>query len=176
MSHRLVTYQPRTRLAVCYKTEPTLYCERVLLSHLQGDVYILLTPDREIIEENLSTGGDSGIVAVRRMRADGTVLGAKDSDCYTFDISDAGPITDQDIGDWIDEAEYLYGLSRVEPEAHANDLPNNLLAAAIARAERGGNNFMAAVAIRHLRVIQQLLTTPIFKITWSSQQTTSLTS
>ena len=147
MALRLVSYQPKTRLAVCYKTEPTLYCERVLLSHLQGEIYILLTPDREIIEENLSTVGESASLSVRRMRADGTALGAKDSECYTFDISEEGPLSESDIGDWISQAEYLYGLTRKEPEPPVEDVSNNLLADAIARAERGGNSHTLPAAV-----------------------------
>ena len=76
--------QAGRRLAVKIVGDNTLWHERIVLSHLAAAEYLLLSPDLEIVQEDLAVA-NGFILAVRLARPDGTIQGVDPSHFYGFE-------------------------------------------------------------------------------------------
>ena len=77
-----------------YSTDPFLWHERIALKQLQGSQWLVLTPDRDIVKENVAVPGTGAIAAVRMVRDDGSFLGKGNLDVFNFGDSDEGDLDD----------------------------------------------------------------------------------
>jgi hypothetical protein len=98
---------PGKRMVLKYSTDPTLWHERIALRQLQGSLWLLLTPDRDIVEENIAVPGSGAVAAVRILREDGSFLGQGGIDIFRFTDSADGELPDGEIDEWIDECDNL---------------------------------------------------------------------
>eukprot|EP00929_Paragymnodinium_shiwhaense_P118871 TRINITY_DN90771_c0_g1_i1.p1 TRINITY_DN90771_c0_g1~~TRINITY_DN90771_c0_g1_i1.p1 ORF type:complete len:382 (+),score=41.44 TRINITY_DN90771_c0_g1_i1:318-1463(+) len=72
------------RLLVAYTDEPELYHERVVLAHLRGARYLIVTPDEDVYEESYEVSNED-IEAVRILPREGLPEGVVAADCYRFE-------------------------------------------------------------------------------------------
>ena len=77
------------RIAVQYHADPTLWHERIVLCHLGGSQFLLLTPDFDLTSENI--GGSGEIKAARVVRPDRSVRGINRNDLYLFEDQQGNP-------------------------------------------------------------------------------------
>ena len=71
--------QALQRIALRLDTDPTLWLERVVLRHLEGTEYLLLSPSGEIEKDDLHLPPALGW---RRVRADRSVVGVKPNNLW----------------------------------------------------------------------------------------------
>ena len=98
---------PGSRIVVRYATDQALWHERIALKQLQGSRWLLLTPDRDISEEDISIPGRGAVAAVRFLRDDGSFLGHGGLDCYRFTDSTDGELPEEELAEWIQECDAL---------------------------------------------------------------------
>jgi len=101
--------QPGQKIAVRYQADNTLWHERVVLSPIRMSRYLTLSPDRELLDEDLATSDGNPLTAFRMVRADGRVRGVQACNFYTFDRSDSGILDDAEYDEWIEEAQNIMG-------------------------------------------------------------------
>lgn len=80
-----------------------------MLSQIQTSRYLTLSPDRELLDENLTASDGNPLTAFRMVRDDGRVLGVRPENFFTFDQSDSGPLDDVEYDEWIEEAQNISG-------------------------------------------------------------------
>lgn len=94
----------KDRIAVCYRSDPTLWHERIVCSLLAGKEIISLTPDLELCHADLQVTADSQIMGVRSFRTDGSVLCVKEDNLFTIEKARGQGIDDSELDEWITEA------------------------------------------------------------------------
>ena len=74
-------YQSGAVIAVQYSSDKTLWLERMPLCRLADNRYLSLTPDLDIVCEDLTQ------LLVRRIQPDGTFLGQETGDLFSFELA-----------------------------------------------------------------------------------------
>jgi len=93
------------RIAIRYKSDMSLFCERVVLCQIeQGATFLLLSPDHEILEEDI---GGSGDVEGWYPLAGSTPAGVSTNDFYRFADVHGRPPNALEVASWIREANDL---------------------------------------------------------------------
>ena len=59
---------PGRRVAIKKRGDASLWLERIVLTHLEGSAYLFLTPDREIVREDLGISAQ-GLVSEELARS-----------------------------------------------------------------------------------------------------------
>ncbi len=71
----MASFQPGAHIAVLYTDDLTLSYEHIVFAHAESPACLVLTPDRDLQQEDLSLGQDSAFSQMRMIRADRQVTG-----------------------------------------------------------------------------------------------------
>ena len=98
-------YSIGSRIALCYSTDRQLWHERVVLAHLGATRFLLLSPDLDVLDEDIDVHRNRELAQqARSMRDDGSVLGVSSSNIYHLADAQGHDLGDNDLAAWIDEA------------------------------------------------------------------------
>ena len=90
-----------------------------------GSLSLLLTPERQISEEDISIPPRGAIAAIRTVRNDGSFLGGGGLEVFRFEDTDDGPLDAAELAEWVHEASTLGNMDSNGPQG------GNLIAQAI---------------------------------------------
>ena len=103
-----------------------------MLSPIRMSRYLTLSPDREMLDEDLTTSDGNPLTAFRMVRTDGRVLGVNPDNFFTFEQSDLGVLDDSEYDEWLEEAQNVLGaLENYDPSMQPSRHGDGLIAGAI---------------------------------------------
>ena len=94
---------PHSRLLLKYRTDRSLWHERIVLLTKPGCDPLLLTPAGDVVIECLLPGADTPVVGVKFPTSNGERMFKDGEGCYLIEVA-TEPLDDDDINDYIDQA------------------------------------------------------------------------
>ena len=113
-----------------------------------GSLSLLLTPERQISEEDIAIPPRGTIAAIRTVRADGSFLGAGGLEVFRFEDTDEGPLEDTELDEWVHEAASLSSLdtpASTDSNLIALAIDGNRSQVAPQPIDNGGQNLIGGV-------------------------------
>jgi hypothetical protein len=108
----------RSRIALKCRADPHLWIEHVVLGKLGSGKLILLTPDLDLIQDDLSGVNGSDVTSYRSVRDDRSILGVTPDNLYLFEDGALGyNISPDEVNEWIEEAQRMILAVDGEPIA-----------------------------------------------------------